>query len=234
MQIGSMIDRLDYHRKQRDDALSLVNGETSDTELEAVLTELAALREKIKKGEIDIRDIQSRQYRHHLALQKLYNDVLQIVLSKDYSGHVTYPPKNDLEFQIRETAAGLTGEAVETLALVLADVTAMLWSVGGNGHHPCFLMHDSPREADLDGHVYNRYLRGIHDISSSLDGENAPFQYIVTSTSKPPKKLLEDKTVKERLQAHPESELLFRQFLGRPGELFPKAKEDGKSIDDKS
>jgi len=76
-------------------------------------------------------------------------------------------------------------------------------------------MHDSPREADLDRHIYNRYLRMMMDLTEKLGGrEAAPFQYIVTTTSPPPPELQE--TICLELKAHPQGEMLFRCVLRKP------------------
>ena len=135
--------------------------------------------------------------------------------SSKHSGHIDLPPEKDLDFRINEATVGLTGEEVETLALVLADIASMLWTVQGNGHHPCFLLHDSPREADLDGFIYGRYFRGLHKLSKELGDSDAPFQYIVTTTSKPPESLIQDDTVRLTLKTDGEQEMLFRTILRR-------------------
>jgi len=76
-------------------------------------------------------------------------------------------------------------------------------------------MHDSPREADLDRHIHNRYLRMMMALTEELGGrEAAPFQYIVTTTSPPPPELRE--TICLQLKAHPQDEMLFRRVLRNP------------------
>lgn len=159
---------------------------------------------------------QIKQFNRVVDLKRLYDKVLKTVLSENYNGEILMPPKEDLAFVIRETAGNLTGEAVESLALVLADVVAMLWAVEGNGHHPCFLLHDSPREADLDRHIYSRFLSRIHELSNYSSGRQSPFQYILTTTTIPPKALQEDETIRLKLEAHPEDRLLFKRFLRKP------------------
>lgn len=113
-----------------------------------------------------------------------------------------------------------------TFVIVLTDIVVLLWSVAGNGHHPRFLLHDSPREADLDREIYNSFLRGMHCIATALGGDNAPFQYIVTTTTNPPAPLDADGTVKLSLQAKPESELLLGQRI-RARENVLAATEEG-------
>jgi hypothetical protein len=102
---------------------------------------------------------------------------------------------------------------VDTLANLLADTTAMLASIQGIGEHPRFLLHDSPREGDLDRMLYEGFLGTLHDIHTALRGEaEAPFQYIVTTTTTPPKK--EPDLVRMQLCSWPRKEMLFRQTLG--------------------
>jgi predicted RNase H-like nuclease len=158
------------------------------------------------------------------ALTGIYNWLIQTVLSDGYSGKVSLSrSENELKFTIHEET-GLSGEAVETLSLVLADLAAVFCSVNGSGYHPRFLLHDSPREADLDRHIYNHFLEVAFNISEQLGGANAaPFQYIVTTTSRPPDRLQEAKIVKLELGAHPEEDMLFKCRLRQEsvqGELF--------------
>jgi predicted nucleic acid-binding Zn-ribbon protein len=220
--LSSQAARLNYHAEQWQDGRDFLEGRKNNTELESVQRDIDKLRKDIREGEKEIEQLQDCQHRRAVALRTLYDEVLKKVLSTNYSGDLLLPPRHDLEFRIREAAAGLAGEAVETLSLVLADFTALLWSIKDSGYHPGFLLHDSPREADLDRYIYNRFLKSIHEIGDALGGTTAPFQYIITTTSKPPKAILESENVRLRLQAHPESELLFKQFLNSrplPGKL---------------
>lgn len=140
-------------------------------------------------------------------LKELFNRVVQFVLSQDFKGRVQFRTDEPVIFSID----GWGGEAVQTFTTVLADLVAMLLSVEGYGYHPRFVVHDSPREADLSGAAYARFLRRMHSLSEGLGGNLAPFQYIVTTTTKPPSVL--DDTVRLRLRASPEEDLLFRKSM---------------------
>ena len=220
IELSTRHNRLLHHAEQWQEAQDLRDGKKTDTKLEQIRKQVETLRGDIRDSEKSLKSLQSRQYVLGEELRKLYDKVLKTVLSDSYTGAVLMPPRYDFDFRIQETAAGLAGEAVETLSLVLADFTAALWAVQGNGGHPAFLLHDSPREADLDRHIYNRFLRSIHQLSISMGGDAAPFQYIITTTSKPPKTVLESDTVRLKLQAHPENDLLFKQFLNVGPLLF--------------
>jgi hypothetical protein len=212
-QISVNMKFAEYHIAQRRSALDLKDGKIEDSELKAIINKLKKDRQDLRSLESSLASEQIKQHIRVLELKRLYDKVLKTVLSENYTGEILLPPKEDLAFVIRETAGNLTGEAVESLALVLADVAAMLWGVEGNGNHPCFLLHDSPREADLDRHIYSRFLSRMHELSNYLGGHQSPFQYILTTTTVPPKALQNDETIRLELEAHPEDSLLFKRFL---------------------
>jgi hypothetical protein len=72
------------------------------------------------------------------------------------------------------------------LAKFLAfDLSSVALSIAGVGHHPRFLLHDSPREADLTRAIYHEVFQAAKALEDAATGE-APFQYIVTTTEPPP------------------------------------------------
>ena len=79
--------------------------------------------------------------------------------------------------------------------------------------------------------VYSQFLKGIHKLSLHLGGRNAPFQYILTTTSEPPQALKEDGTVRLELRAHPEQDMLFCRIL-EPPTLFDEEKVDNDTDSD--
>jgi hypothetical protein len=69
------------------------------------------------------------------------------------------------------------------------DLAAMCMSIEGGTHIPAFLVHDSPREADLGLSHYHRLFqlaRGLEQF-----GDQPLFQYIVTTTTRPPDELMQ-------------------------------------------
>jgi len=183
-------------------------GRTPNAELQRETVRLDGMRQEEEKKQSQLEVVQGVYVDRIAHVSRTYDAVLKHVLSPAYSG-VFRMDKGLPSFTISETT-GLAGEAVETLALVLADVSAVLCLATGQGFHPRFLIHDSPREADLDRHVYNRFLRAIAQLSDSLGGaDSAPFQHIVTTTTRPPEVLLDSDIVKLRLAAPPETEMLF-------------------------
>jgi hypothetical protein len=97
----------------------------------------------------------------------------------------------------------MSGEAVETLAVLLADLACMVYnSVSERPRLPGFLLHDSPREADLSLRLYRRFIGLTATLQEHFGAaENCPFQYIITTTTPPPDKLRNDNWVKLHLNA---------------------------------
>ncbi|HEX7260782.1 MAG TPA: hypothetical protein VF258_03120, partial [Luteolibacter sp.] len=77
--------------------------------------------------------------------------------------------------------AELSGAALETIKVIGFDLAAMVLSIEGVGHHPRFLIHDGPREADLARLIYERFFLYARKLEESFDDpEHVSFQYIIT------------------------------------------------------
>ncbi len=76
----------------------------------------------------------------------------------------------------------LTSAAVTALKNLTFDIAAMTFSCRGRGLHPRFLLHDSPREAEMAEAPYGR----IFDLIIEQAKEPSNFQHIITTTSHPP------------------------------------------------
>lgn len=214
--IRSQLQLLDYHLEQRKCALDLIEGRVPNTKLESESARATDLREGIALQKQELENMLKSYDQRRNVITSVYDALIKSALSNSYSGELRL--KGELQFNIEETT-GLSGEAVETLALVLADVAAMICSCQGIGFHPRFLLHDSPREADLDRHIYNRYLDAMRTLTNDYGGtEEAPFQYIVTTTSRPPESIIS--SICLELKAHPEAEMLFGCRLKNPEQPY--------------
>lgn len=227
--IRSKLQLLDHHLEQRKSALDLIEGRVPNSKLESESVRAADLRERIVRQKRELENMLASYDQRRKVITSVYDVLTKRSLSGSYSGELCL--RGDLQFDIEETT-GLSGEAVETLALVLADVAAVICSCQGIGHHPRFLLHDSPREADLDRHIYNRYLEAMWTLTNDYGGtEEAPFQYIVTTTSRPPEKI--KSSICLELKAHPETEMLFTCRLRNPATPYtPDLFETQEVIDE--
>ena len=81
----------------------------------------------------------------------------------------------------------LDSGAITAAKLISFDIAAMAWSMEGRGHHPRFLIHDSPREADMAEDIYAGLFEAALALESQFQAGTEPsFQYIVTTTARPP------------------------------------------------
>lgn len=161
--------RLKVAIKQRDDALRGV---------QARETELHELREKAKHYREKHQEVFTRLSEHVSALVKqLLGKVADGRLILDGNGlHV------NVEFGGDRTSA-----AIEALKVWAADLAILCLSVEGRTKLPAFLIHDSPRESDLGQSIYERTFELAKELETI--GKEPLFQYIVTTTSEPPKAL---------------------------------------------
>jgi hypothetical protein len=100
--------------------------------------------------------------------------------------------------------------ALNSLQIVLFDLAAMLCAVEGNSKAPAFLVHDSPREGDLDPSTYARVFHALLELGP--DEAAAPFQYILTTTTDPPEGPARSR-VRLRIGADTEEHRLFQADL---------------------
>ena len=125
---------------------------------------------------------------HHKKLLaqfgSIFNHVAQRMLGKAVTGSVRFSGKAivpELEYHGPRDSAAL--KVVRWLIFDLASLTLGITNTAA--HHPRFLMHDSPREADLAASIYVSLFNAAQELEAA--GGKAPaFQYIVTTTEPPP------------------------------------------------
>jgi hypothetical protein len=141
-------------------------------------------------------------------LQQWFNYLIQRVVAPEATGTIVLDG-NGLHprIQWRGTRRSV---ALNSLQIVLFDLAAMLCAVEGNSRAPAFLVHDSPREGDLDPWTYARIFEALFELGP--DESTAPFQYIVTTTTDPPEGRVRSK-VRLQLSASEEQHRLFRVDL---------------------
>ena len=143
-------------------------------------------------------------------LKATYDMVAKGVLSKNYEGLVQIKD-GDLIFAINNPTV-LAGEAMETLSILLADIASVMYSVFVGGNHPGFLLHDSPREADLGIRLYHKLFNFVEMLERQCVEKGAlPFQYIITTTSPPPSDMMASGYMALQLSAATEDDMLFRK-----------------------
>jgi len=104
------------------------------------------------------------------------------------------------------------GMAMESLKAIAFDLATLLMNIEGRTMLPAFLVHDSPREADLGEAIYHRLFRLVRSFERL--GDDPPFQYIITTTSRPPNDFCQLPFLVAELQGSNAGERLLRRDLG--------------------
>jgi hypothetical protein len=104
------------------------------------------------------------------------------------------------------------GMAMESLKAIAFDLATLLMSIEGRTTLPAFLVHDSPREADLGEAIYHRLFRLMQRLERLSD--EPPFQYIIATTTQPPEDLCQEPFLVAELQGAEVDGRLLRRNLG--------------------
>jgi hypothetical protein len=176
----------------------IISGEIANNELTTLeksetkkVNELARIRTKL--GEL-----LARQNERAKQFGKRFHGIVQQTINASFKGSVVVED-DGMSFRINRERS-LAGEAYETLAVLLADVAILLESSVDSVCHPGLLIHDSPREADLFVRLYERMLDVAFSLMLDEEG-NMPFQYIVTTTTRPSQQLQTSEVTKVTLSS---------------------------------
>ena len=149
--------------------------ETAIKRLQALGTKLDTERERLAA----FRDRQARVFGR---LSDKYTPIVRRLVGHDATGRIILTG-NGLDLSV-DMGGDRRTAAIESLKILAFDLAAMCTSIEGATRVPSFLLHDSPREADLGLSIYGR----LFDIVQELEriGGRPLFQYIVTTTTAPP------------------------------------------------
>ena len=126
-------------------------------------------------------DLLDRHQRRFTGLNNYFAQVLRQLLP-DARGSLVLDNRVGLSPRTDDA----TGEAIGTAGKVIGfDLACLVAGTAGLGQHPRFLIHDSPREADLERTAYYRLFHWAVELEKTFTGQ-LPFQYILTTTTPPP------------------------------------------------
>lgn len=127
------------------------------------------------------------------------------------AGHARF----NVGHELRPFEVARGGEAYQVLEVLLGDIVCLLDStVSDASHHPGFLVHDCPREADMSERLYREFFLAAAEAAEQLGrGGIAPFQFIVTTTSAPPEELARASYIVLELAPGVDEALLFKRQL---------------------
>lgn len=216
-ELKTRIETVERARDARDDvwatAVRVLNDvqrlDTAFVEQEHATNLAAGLREQIellRESLANLRDAQGEAFKR---LDGHFREVVRRLVAADADAGVKLTGRG-LELGIRMGGNRSTA-AIESLKVIAFDLATVILAIEGHGHLPAFLIHDSPREADLGLSSYHQ----VFALARSLEalGAEPPFQYIVTTTTRPPDDVRCEPWLRATLRGGPASERLLRRDL---------------------
>ncbi len=200
---------------------AISRGEAENTEVAGVIRQQKQAGIDLKSANEELATLIKTQKKRAKSFQTRFDKLVRKTINETFRGAIDIR-EDGINFRITREDS-LAGEAYETLAVLLADLTLLLESTAKKVRHPGFLLHDSPREADLNVRIYERLLQVASDEMNATGGDAPPFQYIVTTTTPPFEALA--KSVKMHHLTSGAGSLFGRQLEG------PKPDEQGKLFD---
>jgi hypothetical protein len=142
-------------------------------------------------------------------LSRKFDAVMRELVPADISGKVVL---DGLGMQLKVELGGeRSTAAIDSWKVVVFDLATLVMTIEGRARLFGFLLHDSPREADLGISLYAR----LFDFARTLErfGPSPLFQYIVTTTTEPPLEYRQEPWLRLTLRGAPAAERLLRADL---------------------
>lgn len=193
-------DRVYGARRMLDDVRSLREREAAAKSTPLGTAELEAVRAQLDAG-------RARARAAIRTLEERYQGIMAAWLPEGVVGTIKLDGnglKVDAEFSGR---GEVSTAALDSLKIVGFDLAALHMAVEEIADLPAFLIHDSPREADLDGQLYAGLFTLVHQWEEAV--ETPCFQYIVTTTTAPPPELQGERYVRLEMSSTPAEKRLF-------------------------
>jgi hypothetical protein len=214
-QLSQFVDAADRAEEQRTDEWYRVRRLVDDAKR---LADLLAVddaelgRSVIKQIEVKREQLAAFRNKQAPVFQKVttFFDAIIRRLIPDAKGEVTLDGKG-LHLHVHLGGDRSTA-AIDSLKVVALDLAVMCMSIEGATPLPAFFLHDSPREADLGLSVYEC----LFDVVNSLEpvsGTTPLFQYIVTTTTPPPRQFRKKPWLAETLRGTPAEARLLKVDL---------------------
>lgn len=176
-------------------------------DLEATVAELDSVQLRLAVGDAELKSLADELERHRQGVA----DAITRLSDRFDAVFRRFVP-NDARSTVRLDGKGINirlpvdGAAIDSLAVAVFDLAILTLAIEGETHHPGFLVHDSPREADLGRSIY----ASLFAFAKSLEGVGPSplFQYIVTTTTDPPTEFCAEPWLRMQLRGSPVEERL--------------------------
>ncbi|MCG7953170.1 MAG: chromosome segregation protein SMC [Candidatus Thiodiazotropha endolucinida] len=139
-------------------------------------------------------------------LSQKFDSIIRRLVGQNAKGSIALTG-NGLNLSV-QMGGNRSTSAIDSLKVIAFDLGALCLSIEGATCVPAFLIHDSPREADLGLPLYDQVFhlaRWLEDV-----GDQPLFQYVVTTTTRPPPNLAKPPWLRLTLRGTPASERLLK------------------------
>lgn len=173
---------------------------------------IADLEQRIRRSQEIQETIRAERTNVLSAFSDTFDRVARAILDEEVRGEMRFRGRRINPALTNEI--DLTSAALETLKIICFDVAALVSGVEGRGHHPRFLLHDGPREADMDVSIYHNIFRIARLLEQSFGKGAFSFQYIITTTEPPPEEFQKEPWLLDPLldASEPDGKLLRENF----------------------
>jgi hypothetical protein len=173
---------------------------------ESATKDLRELTTKLETERNRLGAFRDKQARTFGRMSDKFDPIIRRVVGHDAKSRITLS-HNSIDLSV-DMGGDRTTAAIESLKVLAFDLAALCLSIEGVTRIPAFFLHDSPREADLGLSIYHELFRLVREIEEQTD--QPLFQYIVTTTTRPPPDLASEPWLRLTLRGAPGNERLLR------------------------
>lgn len=180
----------------------IVSGRSSWPKIAEKKSSLFAAENEVQRLKVQVKDEQEAHKQRHREINALVDSIAKQlpgfrwgVFDQDKNPPFHIGPMHSTTFSVLETLTG--------------DLVCLLDSVNSGSLHPGFLVHDSPREAEMSEAVLWALLTVVGKYARE---RQSAFQYIVTTSTAAPKAF--ESFVRVALTTKDTDGLLFRRRIG--------------------
>jgi len=187
----------------------------AQAEIDSAKAEIARIERELDSARTQLTLLQQKKSDRERTLASIMDVLAQALLPDGAFG--AFDPLDE-ERPFRLSMRG--GEAYRVLEVLLGDIACMLDSANTGNALPGVVIHDCPREADMSIGLYQNFLSMMDRVESTgFHGVEAPFQYIVTTTTPPPDNLRNEAICLTLDPSSDDGMLFHRRFRGEQAEL---------------
>ncbi len=165
---------------------------------------LKGLETDLHRARDQLRGLEDKQAKAIGSVSQKFSAIIQRLLGEKAKGTVRLTGKG-LEVTV-EAGGDRRTAAIQSLKVLAFDLACLVLSIEGLTRIPAFLIHDSPREADLGQTIYDAHFRLLRELEEKLSG--GTFQYVITTTTRPPQDVNEAPWRRQVLRGAPGRERL--------------------------